>query len=223
MVDDLVWSVQKSTATRGRAKRLVQMIPGLLSKLREGLTRIEYPPELTARFFNNLIVLHKAAVHDGKDAGVQAAAEAVDAEESRITEEEAAEAMMWLDKKESEDSGWIEEDVLAPEHVASPEAALEEPAAGSVRAQEMKTGTWVELNVKGEWVRAQLTWASPAGTLFMFTSQAGTAHSMSKRTLDRLRAQDHIKIVAERNVVDEALDQVAKQALKNSLERKDAQ
>ncbi|HWI84305.1 DUF1631 family protein, partial [Ramlibacter sp.] len=55
LVDDLIWSVQKSTAHRGRAKRLVQMIPGLLAKLREGLDRIEYPPELTARFFNNLI------------------------------------------------------------------------------------------------------------------------------------------------------------------------
>jgi hypothetical protein len=223
MVDDLVWSVQKSTATRGRARRLVQMIPGLLAKLREGLNRIEYPPELTARFFNNLIVLHKAAVHEGRDAISQAAANAAEAEESRLSEQEMAEAMMWLDKKESEDSGWIDDEALAPEHVASPEATLEEPpmAPGNVRAQEMKTGTWVELNVKGEWVRAQLTWASPAGTLFMFTSQAGTAHSMSKRTLDRLRAQDHIKIVAERNVVDEALDQVAKQALKNSLDAKD--
>jgi hypothetical protein len=205
MVEDLVWSVQKSTATRGRAKRLVQMIPGLLAKLREGLDRIEYPPELTARFFNHLIVLHKAAVQEGRDAAAQAAADAAEAEESQFSEQDAAEAMMWLDKKESEDSGWIEEDVLAPEHVASPEAVLEEPAA-TVRAQ-------------GEWVRAQLTWASPAGTLFMFTSQAGTAHSMSRRTLDRLQAQGQIKIVAERNVVDEALDQVAKQALKNSLDK----
>lgn len=221
MVDDLVWSVQKSTATRGRAKRLVQMIPGLLSKLREGLNRIEYPPELTARFFNNLIVLHKAAVHEGRDAISQAAADAAEAEESRFTDEEMAEAMMWLDKKESEDSGWIEEEVLAPEHVASPEAAAVEEPPANVRAQEMKTGTWVELSVKGEWIRAQLTWASPAGTLFMFTSQAGTAHSMSRRTLDRLRAQDHIKVVAERNVVDEALDQVAKQALQNSVDAKD--
>jgi hypothetical protein len=221
MVDDLVWSVQKSTATRGRAKRLVQMIPGLLSKLREGLERIEYPPELTGRFFNNLIVLHKAAVHEGKDAMLERQADAVDAEESRFTEEEAAEAMMWLDKKESVDSGWIEEEVLAPEHVASPEAATVEEPPANVRANDMKTGTWVELNVKGDWVRAQLTWASPAGTLFMFTSQAGTAHSMSRRTLDRLRAQGHIKVIAERNVVDEALDQVAKTALKNSLDNKD--
>jgi hypothetical protein len=220
MVDDLVWSVQKSTATRGRAKRLVQMIPGLLAKLREGLDRIEYPPELTARFFNNLIVLHKAAVQEGRDAIVQAAADAAEAEESQFSEQDAADALMWLDKKESEDSGWIEEEVLAPEHVASPEAVLEEPAA-NVRATEMKTGTWVELNVKGAWIRAQLTWASPAGTLFMFTSQAGTAHSMSRRTLDRLRAQGHIKVIAERNVVDEALDQVAKQALQNSVDAKD--
>jgi hypothetical protein len=219
MVDDLVWSVQKSTATRGRSKRLVQMIPGLLSKLREGLDRISYPPELTARFFNNLIVIHKAAVNEGRDTEVQAAADAAEAEESRFTDEDMAEAMLWLDKKESEDSGWIDEEVLAPEHVASPEAAAVEEPAANVRATEMKTGTWVELDVKGEWIRAQLTWASPAGTLFMFTSQAGTAHSMSKRTLDRLRTQGHIKVIAERNVVDEALDQVAKQALKNSIDK----
>ena len=41
LVDDMIWSVQKSTATRGRARRLVQMIPGLLAKLREGLDRID--------------------------------------------------------------------------------------------------------------------------------------------------------------------------------------
>ncbi|HWI79161.1 MAG TPA: DUF1631 family protein, partial [Ramlibacter sp.] len=77
-----------------------------------------------------------------------------------------------------------------------------------------------ELMIKGEWIRAQLTWASPHATLFMFTSLAGSAHSMSRRTLDRLRAQGLIKVIAERNVVDEALDQVAQAALKNSLDGK---
>ena len=87
----------------------------------------------------------------------------------------------------------------------------------------MHTGTWVELMVKNQWVRAQLTWASPHATLFMFTSLAGTAHSMSRRTLDRLRAQGPIKVVAERHVVDDALDQVAKAALKNSVDGKGQQ
>jgi hypothetical protein len=40
---------------------------------------------------------------------------------------------------------------------------------------------------------------------------------MSRRTLDRLRAADQLRVVADRPVVDEALDQVAQAALKNSL------
>ena len=84
LVDDLIWSVQKSTAQRGRARRLVQMIPALLSKLREGLDRIQYPPELTARFFNHLITIHRAAVHEGRDKTSKAAADAVEAEASQI-------------------------------------------------------------------------------------------------------------------------------------------
>jgi len=217
MVDDLVWSVQKSTATRGRARRLVQMIPGLLAKLREGLDRIQYPPELTARFFNSLITIHRAAVHEGRDAISKAAADVVEAQESEFRESMIEVAELWLDQKEAEDSGYLDSEDLSPENAASPEAVLEEPD-GPARAGDMKTGTWVELMVKNEWVRAQLTWASPHATLFMFTSLAGSAHSMSRRTLDRLRAQGLIKVVAERNVVDEALDQVAQAALKNSLD-----
>ena len=216
MVDDLIWSVQRSTAARGRARRLVQMIPKLLSKLREGLARIEYPPELTARFFNNLITIHRAAVHEGRDAISSAAAEAVEVQELDFTDSVAA---LWLDSREAEESGFVPEEALAPERAASAAAEQEEPAA-PLRTHEMKTGTWVELMVKGQWIRAQLTWASPHATLFMFTALAGTAHSMSRRTLDRLQAEGHIKIVAERNVVDEALDQVAKAALKNSIDGK---
>ena len=130
-------------------------------------------------------------------------------------------AALWLDSREAQESGYLPDDALEPERVASPEAVQEEAAAPApVRAGEMHTGTWVELMVNNQWIRAQLTWASPHATLFMFTSLAGTAHSMSRRTLDRLRAQGQIKIVAERHVVDEALDQVAKAALKNSVEGK---
>jgi hypothetical protein len=218
LVDDMIWSVQKSTATRGRARRLVQMIPGLLAKVREGLDRIEYPPELTARFFNNLITIHRAAVHEGRDAISKAAADAAESQESEFSDS-LQDAAVWLDSREAAESGYFADEPLSPEKAASPEAMLDEPA-GPARTAEMHTGTWVELMVKNQWVRAQLTWASPHATLFMFTSLAGTAHSMSRRTLDRLRAQGRIKVVAERNVVDEALDQVAKAALKNSLDDK---
>jgi hypothetical protein len=238
LVDDLIWSVQKSSAQRGRARRLVQMIPGLLQRVREGLQRIGYPPELTQRFFDHLITLHKAAVQEGRDAASQAAADAAWSESSQFSDEDVE---MWLDGVEVQESGYVDFEGLETdtEHVASAEAAQqeaqaaqhearkqaeaqaqaapEEAPAAPVAVEDLRVGTWVEILIKGDWVRAQLTWCSPPATLFMFTSVGGTAHSMSRRTLDKLRASDHLRIVADRPVVDEALDQVAKAALKNSL------
>ncbi|MDE2605732.1 MAG: DUF1631 family protein [Burkholderiales bacterium] len=236
LVDDLVWSVQKTSAQRGRARRLVQMIPGLLQRMREGLARIHFPPELTQRFFDHLITLHKAAVQEGRDPGLQQAADEAWEEESQFSDSEVE---MWLDGVEVQESGYVDFPGLETdlEHVASPEAAQKEAAqrqqeqraaegeaAGDAepvaQADELRVGTWVEIQIKGEWVRAQLTWCSPHATLFMFTAVGGTAHSMSRRTLDRLRSTDHLRVVADRPVVDEALDQVAQAALKNSLDKK---
>ncbi|WP_296359472.1 DUF1631 family protein [Ramlibacter sp.] len=274
LVDDLVWSVQKSTAQRGRRRRLVQMIPGLLAKLREGLQRIDYPPELTLRFFDNLITIHRAAVQE-RDAGAARAAEAVEAEVSMLDVSEA-EAAMWMAQHEMEEAGYLEEDSFlppdagevqdldalllggqaqaAPPHPVAPQPAVPQttaavpdaaapapavapapvvaptapavaptahPPAEHVVGADLRIGSWVELVVDNQWTRMQLTWASPHGTLFMFTSPVGTAHSMSRRTMERLRADGMIRVVAERNVVDEALDNVAKAALQNSLQKRD--
>lgn len=243
LVDDLIWSVQKTSAQRGRSRRLVQMIPGLLQRMREGLKGIGYPPELTQRFFDHLITLHKAAVQEGRDpaalkaadAAAEAPPEAAPGHDS-VFSDSAVE--MWLDGVEVQESGYVDFPGLETdlEHVASAEAAQQEvlareqanqaaedeDAPGEVtaaagRPDELRVGTWVEILTRGEWVRAQLTWSSPHATLFMFTSGRGQAHSMSRRTLDRLRSSDHLRIVADRPVVDEALDQVAQAALKNSL------
>ncbi|HSV48507.1 MAG TPA: DUF1631 family protein [Ramlibacter sp.] len=220
MVDDLIWSVQKTTAQKGRARRLVQMIPALLAKLREGLQRIEYPAELTSRFFDNLITIHRAAVQEGRDlAAEMAARSAAEAAESQLSSLPDPLEEAWMGEREAQESGFLEEDSLLPVNVESidpPESESPKP----LNAGELKTGTWVELMVNGQWARVQLTWASPHSTLFMFTSLAGTAHSMSRRSLEKLRTQGLIKVVAERNVVDDALDQVAKAALKNSLDGK---
>jgi Protein of unknown function (DUF1631) len=79
-------------------------------------------------------------------------------------------------------------------------------------------GSWVELMLEGAWVRAQLTWASPMRTLFMFVSRGGKAHSMSKRTMDKLATQGLIRMVSDGRMVDKALDAVAQTALRNSVD-----
>ena len=142
---------------------------------------------------------------------------------------------MWLDGVEVQESGYVDFDNLPDggvdtdiEKVAAPEAPEQEEASREVpgedsmaglRSDELRVGTWVEILIRGEWVRAQLTWCSPHATLFMFTSVGGAAHSMSRRTLDKLRSGDQLRVVADRPVVDEALDQVAQAALKNSLDK----
>jgi hypothetical protein len=74
--------------------------------------------------------------------------------------------------------------------------------------------------VDGQWLRVQLKWASPGATLFMFISPAGTSHSMSRRTLERLRLQGLLRVVADRSLVQEALDGVASAALANTFGRR---
>ena len=95
--------------------------------------------------------------------------------------------------------------------------ALELGATGPWSLADLGTGSWVELLLNDAWVRAQLTWCSPHRTLFMFISGAGLAHSMSRRTMERLGAQNRIRVVSRGDLIDNALDAVAQTALRNEL------
>ena len=86
---------------------------------------------------------------------------------------------------------------------------------------ELSTGAWVNLKAQGEWVRAQLTWTSPRGGLYMFISASGMAHSMTRRTLDRLLGAGSLQVVTRGGVVEGALDAVAQQAMRNNAQNGD--
>ena len=83
---------------------------------------------------------------------------------------------------------------------------------------EMPIGTWVDLQVAGKWERTQLTWMGPHGTLFLFTNAGGRSQSMTKRLRDRLLAQGALRVVSQQTVVGEALDAVARTAMRNSVD-----
>ncbi|MBC7609071.1 MAG: DUF1631 family protein [Polaromonas sp.] len=284
LVDELIWSVQPRVARLNRI-RLVELVPSLLARLRQGLEVISYPPELTARFFDELISLHEAALggtrikHDVASdsvlplplpapAGAQVAERVVEevtevplvlaqeAAESGFIEEDAAlphdlsnkdevaaedaqatreaasldsvppsplsagaeisEAPMVL-VQEGHESGFLEEEAVMPLDLSNDGQAPDPRAPAPVAGAELSTGMWVELIFEGKWVRAQLTWVSPHRNLFMFNSSGGKAHSMSRRTLDRLRTQGLMRVVSDGQLVDNALNAVAQVALRNSL------
>jgi hypothetical protein len=87
-------------------------------------------------------------------------------------------------------------------------------------AEEMPLGSWFEVRTGGQWIRTQLTWASPHGTLFLFTSAFGASQSMTRRTREKLVAAGDMRVVSGQPVVDGALDAVAQIALRNSVDTK---
>lgn len=212
VADDLLWSVQP-TLIRRDVDRLARLVPRLLSQIRSGLQRIDYPLEATGQFFDALVSLHEKAFDTptltAADAVVpEPAAAEVPASESCETEALAVpEETFWMAGKEAEDAGFVDADT-GP-------MSLE---GMTVIELELSTGAWVDLKVQGEWVRAQLTWTSPRGGLFMFISASGLAHSMTRRTFDRLLGADSLRIVSRGGVVEGALDAVAQQALRNTQE-----
>lgn len=242
IADDLIWSAQTRLIQRDRS-RLVRLMPRLLSQLRQGLLRLEYPADRTGAFFDALVALQEQAfeptVAPDDSLGLPSSrrtpprdvpilrdrvgvADAVPAIEQTNNQTEmpiASDAVeaepaippsqpnrsFWMAGSEAQDVGYVTLD-SGP----MPLEPLELPAT------ELLPGAWVDLLIEGEWVRAQLTWASPHGTLFMFISAKGLAHSMTRRTLERLRSTDVLRVVSRGDVVEGALDAVAAQALRNA-------
>jgi len=230
LVDDLIWSVQRRLARRNRA-RLVKMVPDMLGKLREGLQRIQYPPVRTAVFFDELIRLHERALDPPRVKTPVATSEphkvidlgpdfVVSGKKSQLDMDELHELeVFWVGQDEATDAGYLAEDSVLLSDEAH--ALMSDGNAAPLKwnADDLVIGSWVELHLKEKWIRVQLTWASPHRSLFMFVSGRGTAHSMSQRTMERLRSRDLMRVVSDVPVVDKALNDVAQTALRNDREQ----
>jgi hypothetical protein len=210
----LIWSVRLRLARRNRA-RLVQMVPGMLVKMRQGLTLISYPAERMAVFFDELITFHEQAFDSAKPALPADDTVTAAAQETALRSVAMPPDELWMVEDEAADSGYLDQTPFMPteepDHPEVPDPADQQ----SWSAESLNTGSWVDLALGGQWVRAELTWASPHRTLFMFISGGGMAHSMSRRTMDRLRSFGLIRLVSDGRVMDTALDAVAQVALRN--------
>jgi hypothetical protein len=226
VTDDLIWSVQPVLIRRDM-DRLARLVPRMLGQMREGLQRIGYPVEQIGTFFDALVNVHQKAFDTptlSPEAEPEPRVEATDstggtietqdvsfAEPSPLEEDDS----FWMAGQEAEDAGFFAGEASDADHTAG-------RASGSARELDLSTGAWVNLRTQGEWVRAQLTWTSPRGGLYMFISASGMAHSMTRRTLDRLLGAGSLQIVSRGGVVEGALDAVAQHAMRNAQVEEDS-
>jgi len=188
LVPVLLWSSQPEL-TRLESERLNDSIPSLLAKLRKGLKTINYPATQTSALLQRLVSLHQAAFEKPAPAPVV----------SVVPEPEPAVA--------------VAPEPLVAEESAQPAAAVPEeiaPAPAEVAPDpyaDFVIGAWVELVTNGRMVRTQLTWASPHGTLFLFTAPDASTQSMTRRMRDKLAAEGALRVVpAAKPAVARALD-----------------
>lgn len=215
LVDDLIWSVQPRLVRKNRP-RLVALVPQMLLKIRQGLLLVDYPQERIPPFFDALVDIHEQAFDNAKFVAQRDASivpkEVVAAATVEMTDDER-----WMADMEAQDSGFLTHMQIPTAAIADTPDVSDPALQHAWSAESLRTGSWVDLALGGEWVRAELTWASPHRTLFMFMSSGGMAHSMSRRTMDRLRGLGLIRLISDGHVMDHALDAVAREALLNDV------
>lgn len=225
LISAMLWSAHPALA-RTNVTKLTRLVPLLISTLREGLESIHYPGTKTGAFLEALMGLHqqvfRAAAH------AEPLPTPVEAATPAPTMRHVEEGDLWLAPEEARDSNFIElPEVPTPVAEVAAAAQQEAPLPGAAQTPATSTlvgggglplGSWVELLSNGDWVRTQLTWASPHGSLFLFTSVYGATQSMTRRTLDKLVAGGQLRMISVLPVVDGALDAVAQQAMRNSVD-----
>ncbi len=173
LVPLLLWSAQPAL-TRAEPDRLTKAIPGILTTVRTGLKTIQYPPTRTSSFMQRLVGLHQEAFD--KPAPV---ADAPEPEPEPPVVEPGSEVPA------------VEVSESAP-----PDSAPAEPVEENLYA-DFVVGVWVELITNRRAVRTQLTWASPHGTLFLFTAADGSTQSMTRRMRNKLASDGALRVVAD--------------------------
>ncbi|WP_332739508.1 DUF1631 family protein [Hydrogenophaga sp.] len=217
ILPDLLWSSQLAVASLNRP-RLVKVIPTVLRTLREGLDSIDYPREQAEAFFQALMGLHEAAYKTQRTESPQ------DEQPSQQFEDDLE---PWMQPAEARDTCFMDDSLPDSQPDTHPSFVDTQPLQrdwvdlkAEMAAQppsQLSVGTWVDVWQDGQALRCQITWASPHGTLFLFSGANGRSLSMTRRGLDRLIEHDKLRVVADHGVVDEALDEVTRQAWLNSI------
>jgi len=213
LVLDLLWSTQPEL-TRKDISRLTRLVSKLLNKLREGLGLIAYPSVKTSAFFDVLMKLHQQAFRPATPADDANAKRGGLAESLLVTQEQ------WVAPSEAKVSGFMAFPDERPSAPAQPVALQPVPdAPAPPESVALHVGCWVEVQIKGAWQRTQLSWISPHGTMYLFTSRQGKTQSMTQRLLDRMRAEGKLRVVSSQaSIVDGALTAVVHTAMLNSLD-----
>ena len=158
-MDDLIWSVEPHAEPDAR-QRLLELVPGLLKSLRDGLSSAAFDPFATSEFFSQLEALHVQAFnHVAQAPGAP--------DEALVNESGSGPSMMAV----------VEEIVLvAPGErvVSEPLLHLPENDEGLMQVDKLRLGSWVELQEDEDHkLRCKLAAIVEPGGRYVFVNRTG--------------------------------------------------
>ncbi|WP_425916825.1 DUF1631 domain-containing protein [Pseudomonas sp. GWSMS-1] len=157
-MDDLVWSVEHHDEPEARM-RLLEMVPGLLKALREGMVSAAFDPFSTGEFFNQLEALHVQAFQrfkrslpeEGAPADAPVLADITDEQRAELAEVGMDLPLLELPAAEAvEEPAMVEviEEIilLAPGELraSEPEISLPDDDEALLQVDNLRVGSWVE-------------------------------------------------------------------------------
>ncbi|WP_122662858.1 DUF1631 domain-containing protein [Pseudomonas viridiflava] len=199
-MDDLVWSVELHEEPEAR-QRLLDLVPGLLKALREGLTSAAFDPFATSEFFSQLEVLHvQAFQHFSRmqDDAANGSPDTADVEDAQ------GPAMIQV----------VEEIVLiAPggeQLFNEPAPRLPEDDAGLAQVDKLRLGGWVEIQEDEEHkLRCKLAAIVEPSGRYVFVNRTGMKVLEKTRTgLAMEFRRGTIRMLDDALLFDRALESV---------------
>lgn len=183
LVPLLFWSVRPGIAIDER-RQITQAVPEMLHTLQHGLIRFGYPAQETDRFLARLQQLHRQTLASAPPTAPVPSHASVVARPPAPVVPASPDIDIELDIELESAHG------IPAELAAIPNPA---PAAAVIAHGDFPIGTWFELQSNRQVMRTQLTWASPKGTLFLFTGPDGSTQSMTRRIRDRLLTEGSLR------------------------------
>jgi hypothetical protein len=177
-IDDLLWSV-KPDALRHPGE-VLRRVPPLVASLREGLSLLDDAPHAHEAFFDELMKLHRPVLHLRRARSRRDA----DSTWSGLSGAAPLTAAGAGGGEDGDDTGF--EPTLLWQREPGSAAAPDTPRVAPAGAAALRVGDRLRLWSGDRWLTAQLAWVSANASLFLFVSDAGRQHSMTRRTCDRL-------------------------------------
>jgi hypothetical protein len=226
IITDLLWSVKWRKVLRDLA-RLFEIAPRVVATLRKGLEMLGQDPHELQASLDMLLRFHEPALNLRRmrstlDPG---ATLRLPKEKNLVKPGELPKPRMpeqpWLSQRERDATGFIGDGAgdAGPASLAESviparpqQEAADAQAMARAQLARLRPGCWVDLRLHQEWRRAQLTWISDRGLLYLFASHGGRAHSTTCDTLEKRLQSGHVRPLNDGPVVGRALEAIATNA-----------